>query len=65
MRTKLVRITLISLALCLGSSAVVAQPIPSVIKAKKIYTVTNGTIENGEILFEGGKIQQVGTSEYV
>ncbi len=31
-----------------------------VIKAKKIYTVTNGIIEDGEILIQNGKIQQVG-----
>ncbi len=39
----------------------VAQSTPTVIKAKKIYTVTNGTLENGEILIEAGKIQQVGS----
>lgn len=31
-----------------------------VIRAKKIYTVTRGTLENGEILIEEGKIKEVG-----
>jgi len=31
-----------------------------VIKAKKIYTVSKGTIENGMILVEDGKIKRVG-----
>jgi imidazolonepropionase-like amidohydrolase len=61
MKTRPVQVALLSLALPLGSTAVVAQSLPTVIKAKKIYTVTSGTIENGQILIEGGKIQQVGT----
>ena len=39
----------------------VAQSTPTVIKAKTIYTVTNGTLRNGEILIEAGKIKQVGS----
>ena len=31
------------------------------IKAKTIYTVTNGTLQNGEILIEAGKIKQLGS----
>ena len=61
MKTRPVQVALLLLALPLGSTAVVAQSLPTVIKAKKIYTVTSGTIENGQILIEGGKIQQVGT----
>ena len=61
MKTKLAWSALFSLTLLLGSTAAVAQSTPTVIKAKKIYTVTSGTIENGEILIEGGKIKQVGT----
>lgn len=48
-------------ALPFGLIEAAAQSRPTVIKAKKIYTVTNGTIENGEILIEDGKITQVGT----
>jgi len=61
MRAKLVWSVFFSLAVLLGSTAAVAQSTPTVIRAEKIYTVTSGTIENGEILIEGGKITQVGT----
>jgi imidazolonepropionase-like amidohydrolase len=61
MKARLVWSALFSLALLLGSIEAVAQSTPTVIKGKKIYTVTNGTIENGEILIEDGKIKQVGT----
>ena len=61
MKARLVWSALFSLALPLGLIEAVAQSPPTVIKAKKIYTVTNGTIENGEILIEDGKIKQVGT----
>src|SRR5439155_2232544 len=38
-----------------------AQPSEAlVIRAKRIYTVTKGVIENGDILVVGGKIQAVG-----
>ena len=60
-RAKLAWSALFPLAVLLGSTAAVAQSTPTVIRAKKIYTVTSGTIENGEILIEGGKIRQVGT----
>jgi hypothetical protein len=33
---------------------------PIIIKAKKIYTATQGTIENGMILIANGKISKVG-----
>ena len=61
MRAKLVWSVFFSLAVLLGSTAAVAQSTPTVIRAEKIYTVTSGTIENGEILIESGKITQVGT----
>ena len=63
MKTKaqLVWSALFSLAVLFGSTAAVAQSMPTVIRAEKIYTVTSGTIENGEILIEGGRITQVGT----
>ena len=39
-----------------------AQPSdPIVIRAKRIYTVTKGVIENGEILVRDGKIQALGS----
>ena len=60
-RAKLVWSGLFSLAVLLGSTEAVAQSTPTVIRAEKIYTVTSGTIENGEILIEGGRITQVGT----
>ena len=49
------------MAVLLGSTEAVAQSTPTVIRAEKIYTVTSGTLENGEILIEGGLITQVGT----
>ncbi len=36
------------------------QTDPIVVRAKRIYTVTKGVIENGEILMVGGKIQAIG-----
>jgi imidazolonepropionase-like amidohydrolase len=42
------------------SSQLSAQPL--VVRAEKIYTVSNGTIENGMILVEGGKIARIGRS---
>ena len=36
------------------------QPEALIIRAKRIYTVTKGIIDNGEILVVGGKIQAVG-----
>jgi imidazolonepropionase-like amidohydrolase len=38
------------------------QADPILIRAKRIYTVTKGVIENGEILILGGKIQAIGQS---
>lgn len=61
MKARLVWSALFSLALPVGLIEAVAQSTPIVIKAKKIYTVTSGTIDNGEILIEDGKIKQVGT----
>ena len=63
MKAKLVwSVCLASISLVvLAPPRAVAQSTPTVIKAKKIYTVTNGTLENGEILIEAGKIQQVGS----
>ena len=60
-RAKLAWGGLFSLAVLLGSTEAVAQSTPTVIRADKIYTVTSGTIENGEILVEGGLITQIGT----
>ena len=59
--SKLVWSALVSLVVLLESTAVVAQSTPTVVRAGRIYTVTNGTLENGEILIEGGRITQVGT----
>ena len=53
-------LTSISLVV-LAPPRAVAQSTPTVIKAKTIYTVTNGTLQNGEILIEAGKIKQVGS----
>lgn len=55
--------TISRLAACLGLAA--ALPLLSaretlVIKARKIHTVINGTIENGTIVIENGKIVRVG-----
>jgi imidazolonepropionase-like amidohydrolase len=55
--------TISRLAACLGLAA--ALPLLSaqetlVIRAKRIYTAGNGTIENGTILIENGKIVKVG-----
>ena len=38
------------------------QADPILVRAKRIYTVTKGVIENGEILIAGGKIQAIGQS---
>ena len=35
------------------------------VKAKKIYTVSNGIIENGVILIQDGKIQEVSTGSEI
>ena len=55
------------LALALMASAFVLQlttfaqpPDTTVVRARRIYTVTKGVIENGEILIAGGKIQAIG-----
>ena len=61
-KTKLVGSALFPLAVLLGPTAALSQSTPTVIKANKIYTVTSGTIEPGEILIEGGIIRQVGTT---
>ena len=54
-------LTSISLVV-LAPPRAVAQSTPTVIKAKTIYTVTNGTLQNGEILIEAGKDQTCGVS---
>src|SRR5689334_9754936 len=45
-----------------GNSPAVAQssPKPLVIKAGRILTVTNGTIENGVLVIRNGKIAAIG-----
>jgi imidazolonepropionase-like amidohydrolase len=48
------------LGLFVALSALAAQGDSYVIKAKKIYTVSEGVIENGTILIEKGKIVRVG-----
>ena len=63
MRNKLrnqLLLILCSIAVFAVSASISAQSGSIVIKAKKIYTVTRGTLENGEILIEGGKIREVG-----
>jgi imidazolonepropionase-like amidohydrolase len=63
MRNKLrnrLLLILFSIAVFAVSVSISAQSGSIVIKAKKIYTVTRGTLENGEILIEGGKIREVG-----
>ena len=42
-------------------SSVCAQAPPVVIRAEKVYTVTNGIFEPGEILLCGGKICEIGS----
>jgi imidazolonepropionase-like amidohydrolase len=49
---------LLSLALPLLSTSLAAQSL--VVRAEKIYTVSDGVIENGMILIEDGKIARVG-----
>jgi imidazolonepropionase-like amidohydrolase len=46
--------------LILGLGTSVASGQDAVIRAGKIYTVTKGTIENGEILVQDGKIRALG-----
>ena len=63
MRNKLrnqLLLILCSIAIFAVSASISAQSGSIVIKAKKIYTVTRGTLENGEILIERGKIREVG-----
>jgi imidazolonepropionase-like amidohydrolase len=51
------------LAACLGMAAslpLLSAPETLVVRAKKIYTAVAGTIENGTIVIENGKITQVG-----
>ncbi len=55
--------TIARLAACLGLAAalpLLAAPETLVIKAKRIHTAVNGTIENGTIVIENGKIVKVG-----
>ncbi len=63
MKAKLVWSTFLAsiFLVVLAPTRAVAQSTPTVIKAKTIYTVTKGTLQNGEILIEAGKIQQVGS----
>ncbi len=52
----------ILLALAARPQPVLAQSGAILIRADEIHTVTNGTIQNGEILVRNGVIQAVGTS---
>jgi len=60
-RRLLMRLTLVAAVwLAISTTGVVGQSRPTVIKGKKIYTVTKGIIENGVILIQEGKIKDVG-----
>ncbi len=55
------RIFLVCLSLWLASmTSLLAEPETLAITARKIYTVTAGTIENGVIIVQNGKILKVG-----
>jgi imidazolonepropionase-like amidohydrolase len=49
----------------LASLTAVAQDKPIVLKGGKILTVTHGTIENGVVVMQGGKITAVGAASSV
>ena len=53
-------LTLVAVAAGSGSSS--AQSGSIIIKAKRIYTVTKGVVDNGAILIQGGKIKAVGSN---
>ncbi len=52
-------LAVVTMALAVGISVGAAEGNSCLIKAKKIYTVTQGTIENGMILVENGRIVKV------
>ncbi|MGH9319997.1 MAG: amidohydrolase family protein [Vicinamibacteria bacterium] len=60
MKAKTAGCSLVVAILLAGSENALAQSSPAVIRAKKIYTVTEGTVDDGEILIQDGKIRQVG-----
>ncbi len=50
-----------ALACCLISAMAVAQQGPVVLKGGKLLTVSHGTIENGVLIIENGKIAAIGS----
>src|SRR2546421_12329186 len=54
-----------SVCLILPGIGVAQQPKPIVLKGGKLLTVSHGTIENGVLVMEGGKIAALGTASSV
>lgn len=53
------------LAILLASSLAAAQEKPIVLRGGKLLTVSHGTIENGVVVIENGKIAAIGTANSV
>lgn len=56
-----IRLLPAALACCLISAMAVAQQGPVVLKGGKLLTVSHGTIENGVLIIENGKIAAIGS----
>jgi imidazolonepropionase-like amidohydrolase len=54
-----------SVCLILSGIGVAQQPKPVVLKGGKLLTISHGTIENGVLVMEGGKIAALGTANSV
>jgi imidazolonepropionase-like amidohydrolase len=61
-RSRLLEFVLAGLVLC---ASVAAQQKPIVLRGGKLLTVTHGTIENGVLIIENGKIAAVGAANSV
>ena len=60
--SRLLKLVLAGLVLC---ASVAAQQKPTVLRGGKLLTVTHGTIENGVLIIENGKIAAVGAANSV
>jgi imidazolonepropionase-like amidohydrolase len=61
----LTRIAAALALMLLGSALVAAQQKPIVLKGAKLLTISHGTIENGVLVMEGGKITAIGPAASV
>jgi len=52
----------LGMAVLLGTATLPAQTTPIVLKGGKVLTITHGTMENGVVVMQGGKITAVGAA---